>query len=257
MIRNNINTLPSKIATINFTKDICIALFPSVGVSKKSNIPDKKIKKQLARLLKPLEDRLKHDRKKLTGLFIKSLPRVREKLISDASFILKNDPAATCLDEVIMTYPGFYAILIYRIANVLYRYDVPLIPRIMTEYSHSVTGIDIHPGATIGDEFFIDHGTGIVIGETSIIGNMVKIYQGVTIGALSVGKDKVYKKRHPTIEDKVIIYAGSTILGGETTIGHDSIIGGNVWLTSSVPPFSLVQHKSKVTIRKRKYALNV
>ncbi|HRR17365.1 MAG TPA: serine acetyltransferase, partial [Bacteroidales bacterium] len=142
-------------------------------------------------------------------------------------------------------------ILVYRLANKLALLEVPLIPRIMTEYAHSLTGIDIHPKATIDSPFFIDHGTGVVIGETSVIGRRVKLYQGVTIGALSVSKDMAGKKRHPTIEDDVVIYAGSTILGGETVIGHDSIIGGNVWLTSSVPPYSLVYHENVMKIRDR------
>jgi serine O-acetyltransferase len=170
----------------------------------------------------------------------------------DAALIADNDPAATGMDEVIMTYPGFYAILVYRLAHKLALSGVPLLPRVMTEYAHSLTGIDIHPKATIDSPFFIDHGTGIVIGETAIIGKNVKIYQGVTIGALSVSKEMASSKRHPTIEDNVIIYAGGTILGGNTIIGHDSIIGGNVWLTESVEPYSLVYHQNKVTVRGRK-----
>lgn len=256
MRKNNSVTLPSKTLTINFTKNMCIALFPYVEGDKQKIVSQKKIKKQLLRLLKPMQSSLDDDRKKTTNKFINSLPAIKEKLEVDARFILENDPAATCLDEVIMTYPGFYAIIVYRLANKLNMLGVPLIPRIMTEYAHSATGIDIHPAATIGNEFFIDHGTGIVVGETSIIGNRVKLYQGVTIGALSVNKENAQTKRHPNIEDDVIIYAGSTILGGETTIGHDSIIGGNVWLTKSIPPYSLVQHETKITIRKRKHSLN-
>jgi serine O-acetyltransferase len=172
-------------------------------------------------------------------------------LYRDAKYISESDPAATGVDEVIMAYPGFYAIAVQRLAHQLFIQGVPLIPRVMTEYAHSKTGIDIHPGAEIGSEFSIDHGTGVVIGETAVIGNRVKLYQGVTIGALSVSKELASTKRHPTIEDNVIIYAGSTILGGNTVIGHDSIIGGNVWLTSSVPPYSLVYHESKITVRDR------
>ena len=256
MRQSNSVTLPSKTETIRFTKILCISLFPSIEGGQQQNFTRKKIKKQLLRLLKPMQSSLSGDRHKLTELFTGLLPEVKEKLEADAKFILENDPAATCLDEVIMTYPGFYAILVYRLANSLQKLKIPLIPRIMTEYAHSVTGVDIHPGATIGNKYFIDHGTGIVVGETSVIGDRVKIYQGVTIGALSVNKHKAAAKRHPTIEDDVIIYAGSTILGGETTIGHDSIIGGNVWLTKSIPPYSLVQHESKVNIRKRKHSLN-
>ncbi len=256
MRKNNSVSLPSKTLTIGFTENVCIALFPSVEGDMQKQISQKKIKKQLQRLLKPMQRSLADDRKIITNMFINALPDVKNKLEVDARFILENDPAATCLDEVIMSYPGFYAILIYRLANKLNMLGVPLIPRIMTEYAHSETGIDIHPAATIGNEFFIDHGTGIVVGETSVIGNRVKLYQGVTIGALSISKEKAKAKRHPTIEDDVIIYAGSTILGGETTIGHNSIIGGNVWLTKSIPPYSLVQHETKITIRKRKHSLN-
>ena len=148
----------------------------------------------------------------------------------------------------------FYAICFYRIAHNLLKLDIPLIPRIITEYAHSKTGIDIHPGAEIGEHFFIDHGTGIVIGETCIVGDYVKLYQGVTLGALSVDKSMAYIKRHPTVEDHVIIYSGATILGGETTIGHHSIIGGNVWLTKSIPPGSLVYHNPEITVVEGKIA---
>jgi serine O-acetyltransferase len=149
-------------------------------------------------------------------------------------------------------YPGFYAIAAYRFSHELYIMKIPILPRLISEHAHSVTGIDIHPGAKIGSGFFIDHGTGVVIGETSILGDNVKIYQGVTLGALSVAKSEANKKRHPSIEDNVIIYSGTTILGGKTVIGHDSIIGGNVWLTESVPPFSLVYHKSEIRVRANK-----
>lgn len=244
--------LPSKIKTIEFTKNLCVSLFPYIDGCNGRSASFKKIRKQLNYLLIPFENSLNTDKKTITEYFMGSFPKIKKQLEADASFIAANDPAATCVDEVIMTYPGFKAILVYRLANKLYNLGVPLIPRIMTEYAHSETGIDINPGATIGDEFFIDHGTGIVIGESTIIGNRVKIYQGVTLGALSVSKDKASTKRHPTIEDNVIIYAGSTILGGKTVIGHDSIIGGNVWLTKSVAPYSLVQHESKITICERK-----
>ena len=153
-----------------------------------------------------------------------------------------------------VSYPGFYAISFYRFAHILYEENIPLIPRIWTELAHSKTGIDIHPGANIGESFFIDHGTGIVIGETSQIGNFVKIYQNVTLGALAVSKGIANTKRHPTIEDNVTIYAGATILGGKTTIGKGSTIGGNVWITESIAPFSLVYYKDKTIIRsKEKY----
>jgi len=177
--------------------------------------------------------------------FLKKIPKLREILALDVRAAFDEDPAAKSYDEIIFSYPGLLAITIYRVAHELYVQDVPLIPRIMTEHAHSVTGIDIHPGAQIGERFFIDHGTGVVIGETSIIGNSVKIYQGVTLGALSFAKDEEGRlirgtKRHPTIENDVIIYANATILGGDTVIGARSVIGGNVWITQSVPPDTMV-----------------
>ena len=178
-----------------------------------------------------------------------SLPEVKKKLLLDAEFILASDPAARSLEEVIAIYPGFFAIYCHRIAHILYVADVPLLPRMISEYAHKITGIDIHPGATIGCPFSIDHGTGIVIGETTLIGNNVKIYQGVTLGALSVDKSKASTKRHPTIEENVILYAGCTILGGDTVIGRNSIVGGNVWLTESIPPWSVAYHKSQIIVR--------
>jgi serine O-acetyltransferase len=172
--------------------------------------------------------------------FIKELPRIEALLATDIKAALEGDPAAKGPDEVIFSYPGLLAISIYRMANILHRLHVPTLPRIMTEHAHSLTGIDIHPGATIGESFFIDHGTGVVVGETTTIGNRVRLYQGVTLGALSLPHDAGERfrnqQRHPTIEDDVIIYANTTILGGETTIGARSIIGGNIWLTESVPP---------------------
>jgi serine O-acetyltransferase len=181
--------------------------------------------------------------------FMGSLPEVRVLLLGDAEFILESDPAAKSLEEVIAIYPVFFAIYCYRIAHILNDLEVPLLPRMITEYAHKITGIDIHPGAEIGNPFSIDHGTGIVIGETTKVGNHVKIYQGVTLGALSVDKSKASGKRHPTIEDNVILYAGSTILGGNTVVGRNSIIGGNVWLTESIAPFSVVYHKSEIIVR--------
>ena len=166
---------------------------------------------------------------------LEELPEIKRKITLVVEAVFKGDPAAKSKEEIILSYPGLEAILIYRIANFLYTNGVPIIPRIMSEYIHGKTGIDINPGAKIGESFFIDHGTGIVIGETTIIGNNVKIYQGVTLGALSVKKELKNKKRHPTIEDDVTIYAGATILGGETTIGRGSTIGGNTWVTHSIP----------------------
>ncbi|MCF8111107.1 MAG: serine acetyltransferase [Desulfobacteraceae bacterium] len=176
--------------------------------------------------------------------FMESVPNLQQKLAKDVVAAYKGDPAAKSYDEIIFSYPGMFAITVYRIAHLLHALSVPLIPRMMTEYSHRVTGIDIHPGARIEESFTIDHGTGVVIGETSQIGNRVRIYQGVTIGALSVPSDKAEQmrgaKRHPTIEDDVVIYSGATILGGSTVIGARSVIGGNVWLTESVPPDTTV-----------------
>lgn len=196
-----------------------------------------------------LEDQSKA---KETGeYFFTKFPEIYKILEKDAEFALQNDPAATSVEEVTFSYPGFYTIAIYRLSHELQLKKVPLIPRIWTELAHSKTGIDIHPGANIGSPFFIDHGTGIVIGESSDIGNFVKIYQGVTLGALSVSKDIANTKRHPTIENHVVIYANATILGGETKIGEDSIIGGNVWITESLPKNSVVFHKGQVTVRNK------
>lgn len=184
----------------------------------------------------------------LAEKFFSYLPVIYHQLRKDAEAIVREDPAAKNIDEVILTYPGFYAIAIYRMAHVLYKLDVPYIPRMLTEYAHQKTGIDIHPGAQIGAYFCIDHGTGIVIGQTTIIGNYVKIYQGVTLGAVSVEKSFAHVKRHPTIEDHVVIYANATILGGSITVGAHSVIGGNVWLTESVKPYSKVYHKSQIKV---------
>src|SRR5690606_14930372 len=175
-----------------------------------------------------------------TDVFFQTFPRIYQSLEDDAQSILDHDPAAKSLEEVMFSYPGFFAIAVYRFAHELYENNIPLIPRIWTEFAHSKTGIDINPGAKIGAHFFIDHGTGIVIGETTIIGDHVKIYQGVTLGALSVTKNLENIKRHPTIENGVVIYANATILGGETTIGENALIGGNVWITESVAPNSVV-----------------
>jgi len=181
-----------------------------------------------------------------------SLPFIYQLLNTDITAIVNGDPAARSEFEVIRTYPGFMAICLYRIAHALLKQDIPFLPRTLTEYAHSQTGIDIHPAAEIGKYLCIDHGTGIVIGETCKIGNHVKIYQGVTLGALSVDKSMAFLKRHPTVEDHVIIYSGATILGGETIIGEHSIIGGNVWLTKSVPPYSSVYHRATIEVVDRK-----
>ena len=183
----------------------------------------------------------------ITIAFFERIPKVRELLDTDLEAFFDGDPAAESRDEIILCYPGFYAITVFRLAHELYSLNVPMLPRIMTEYAHTQTGIDINPGAVIGRYFFIDHGTGIVIGETTEIGEHVKIYQGVTLGALSTrgGRKLQNKKRHPTIEDNVTIYSGASILGGETRIGANSVIGGNVFITSSIDPDTRVSVKNQ------------
>jgi len=196
------------------------------------------------------------DAKEIVDEFVAALPEVRRLVDTDVQAAYDGDPAATSRMEVVMAYPGLYAVTIHRLAHVLYKLKVPIIPRVMSELAHSKTGIDIHPGATIGERFFIDHGTGVVIGETTVIGRNVRLYQGVTLGGLSFEKDSngaLVKglKRHPNIEDNVVIYANATILGGDTTIGHDSEIGGNVWIKESVPPYSRVYNKPPAPVIKK------
>jgi serine O-acetyltransferase len=249
--------LPSKAKAQSFVDDIIAFLFPIRSETRVSfgqlEVRLQQLRLQLHENLLPLADRLASPVSDVVDQFFLSLPAIFEELVQDAETIDRFDPAATSVEEVIVAYPGFYAIAVHRLAHRVLKSGVPILPRMMSEYAHMQTGIDIHPGATIGSAFFIDHGTGIVIGETSVVGNNVKIYQGVTLGALSVRKDHANTKRHPTIEDNVIVYSGSTILGGETVIGHDSIIGGNVWLTESVLPYSVVYHKSEVHVRNEKY----
>jgi serine O-acetyltransferase len=181
--------------------------------------------------------------------FVSKLPSILEMLNQDAAYILENDPASKSIEEVYLTYPGFYAIAIYRLSHELYLLDMLLFSRLMSEYAHRITGTDIHAGAKIASPFFIDHATGIVIGETTVIHPYVKVYQGVTLGALSVSKDMKDAKRHPTVEEKVCIYANATILGGETTIGKNSIVGGNSWTTRSVPENSVVMNTTTTEVR--------
>jgi len=185
------------------------------------------------------------DKDKVNDDFFNELPKIKALLDKDVIGLFEGDPAAKNYAEITRSYPGFYAIAANRIAHFLYQNKVELIPRMISEHAHSHVGVDIHPGATIGEYFCIDHGTGVVIGETTIIGDNVKIYQGVTLGALSVTKEDAETKRHPTIEDGVVIYAGATILGGKTVVGKDSIIGGNVWVTRSVPTNSKIYYKSE------------
>ena len=181
--------------------------------------------------------------------YLEKLPAILEKLKKDAVAIAENDPAANSVEEVYLSYPGFFAIAVYRLSHELYKFGLPLVPRLMTECAHKLTGTDINPGAQIGESFFIDHATGVVIGETTIIKDHVKLYQGVTLGALYVERELRNKKRHPTIESNVTIYANATILGGETTIGANSVIGGNAWLTASVPQNSFVTHSPQIKIK--------
>jgi serine O-acetyltransferase len=201
---------------------------------------------ELDRIVRFNRHRGQADAGAIAGQFFDSLPQIYEKVSGDVVAMYEGDPAAKSRSEVIQTYPGFYAIAAYRVAHQLHLLGVKGIPRVITEHAHSKTGIDIHPSATIGNHFCIDHGTGVVIGETAVIGDHVKIYQGVTLGALSVSKDDASRKRHPTLEDHVVVYAGATILGGETVIGHHSVVGGNVWLTRSVPPQSKIYYQAKM-----------
>jgi serine O-acetyltransferase len=199
------------------------------------------VRRDLRRLVEPLTDAPTGER--VIAGFAAALPDVHARLVLDAEAICAGDPAAESVDEVIAAYPGFLAIAIHHLG-------VPILPRLLAEVAHTRTGVDIHPGATIGRAFCIDHGTGIVVGETAVIGDDVKLYQGVTLGALSVAKSAAGTKRHPTIGDRVVIYAGATVLGGDTVVGDDSIVGGNVFLTSSVPPGSIVYQTSQFRIRR-------
>ncbi|MCP1297746.1 serine acetyltransferase [Chryseobacterium sp. S0630] len=248
--QNSIHGFFDKIKTKRWVKDLYETLF----LPQNDNTED-----QLKRNFEALQETLSELINTVTGdktltekhvsQFFEALPELYNQLVLDAKSILEFDPAADSLEEVYLAYPGFFATYVYRISHQLWIQEVKILPRVISEYAHSKTGIDIHPGAAIGKSFFIDHGTGIVIGETTIIGNNVKIYQGVTLGALNVSKEKAHQKRHPNIEDDVIIYSGATILGGETTIGRESIIGGNVWVTQDVPANSLVYHKSEIKIK--------
>ena len=243
-------TCPDPGDVVQFFKDVLGILFPET--TKLSHLSEAQFKDRVARLQDTLADLVMYCvsseacRKSLAADFFAEIPSLYDRLMEDVQAVYAGDPAATNTSEVIRSYPGFYAIAAYRFAHQLLSQRVTSIPRILTEHAHDVTGIDIHPGARIGHSFCIDHGTGVVIGETSIIGDHVKVYQGVTLGALSVNKSDAKTKRHPTIEDNVVIYAGATILGGETVIGHHSIVGGNVWLTRSIPPHSKVYYQSKM-----------
>lgn len=240
-------TIPNQRVVEKTIKSVFDLFFPTTHSYTETEIECNKnvLKTQIIEVLSGLTSK----NEEVTQQFFRNFEKIKKGLLKDAAFILESDPAATRLIEVIAIYPGFFAIFCYRVANFLAQLEVPLFPRMITEYAHRITGIDIHPLAKIGSPFAIDHGTGIVIGETTQIGNSVKLYQGVTLGALSVDKSKASKKRHPTIEDNVVLYAGCTILGGQTIVGRNSIIGGNVWLTESIAPFSVVYHKSEIIVR--------
>jgi serine O-acetyltransferase len=246
--------VPSNQTIANWASSLLNLIFPERGPS--TNYTQETLKgiffesrEELQHILKSTKACKKNDFKQMANSFFEALPEIYRKLNTDLQSIVDGDPAAQSEFEIIRCYPGFFAIAMYRFAHELYLLKVPHVPRIITEYAHTTTGIDIHPAATIGEYLYIDHGTGLVIGETTVIGNHVKLYQGVTLGALSVDKSQSQIKRHPTIGNNVIIYSGATILGGETAIGDDSIIGGNVWLTKSIPPHSTVYHQAEVKIK--------
>lgn len=256
LIRNNqqmASNFPKKIMAQKFINELTNFLFP---VCKDQSFESTKIKVEwehlkliLKELLIPMRLDVKKDIDEVIEIYFDEIPEIYNQLILDAKAINEFDPASYSVEEIIMAYPGFQAILTYRLSHPLYKLGIPILPRLLSEYAHTKTGIDINPGAKIGKSFFIDHGTGIVIGETTVIGDNVKIYQGVTLGALSVKKEEAKTKRHPTIEDNVIIYSGTTVLGGKTIIGHDSVVGGNVWLTKSIEPFSVVYNISEIKVR--------
>ena len=244
---------PSNQEAIRWLNDLIEFLFPDNHLNKRSTYEGRLKKNQidLENILLSYLDPDAVDIEQKVNAFYETLHLVYENLRKDAAGIYENDPAATSIYEVIVSYPGFYAIAVYRIANRISQLHIPILPRILSEHAHGKTGVDIHPNATIGVPFIIDHGTGIVIGATSTIGKNVCIYQGVTLGASQVSKELSDVKRHPTVEDDVIIYARSTILGGHTVIGHDSIIGGSVFLTKSVAPYSNVfnTHQLRIDVK--------
>ena len=256
--QSRLTSLPLKRNVVAFSDRLLALLFPQLSDECDAVAVD--IEARLALIGRDLRELLSgpvgtERAEEVAGAFVDNLPVLHRSLCLDAQAIFEGDPAAETLDEVVAAYPGFLAIAMYRIAHELYSQGVPLVPRLLTETAHTRTGIDIHPGAQIGHSFCIDHGTGIVIGETTVIGDHVKLYQGVTLGAQSVTKGLAGMKRHPTVEDRVVIYANATILGGDTVIGHDSVIGGNVWLPTSVPPYSFVHQSSEVRVRSVKDAL--
>ncbi|NQX38066.1 serine O-acetyltransferase [Pedobacter steynii] len=256
--QTGVEAVPSNQVVASWAMNLMDLIYPERSTATKYTIAEIQglfsgLERELTQILNATKACKNCNNELISKAFFQSLPELYRKMNTDIASILSGDPAAKSEFEIIRTYPGFLAISMYRIANALLKSDVPLIPRILTEYAHSQTGIDIHPGAEIGEYLYIDHGTGIVIGETTVIGDHVKLYQGVTLGALSVEKYMANTKRHPTIEDHVIIYSGATILGGETVIGDNSIIGGNVWLTKSVPSHSTVYHQSAIKVIETKH----
>ena len=253
--------VPSNEAIADWALQLICVLYPELSKCSYPSINAiehelNKLQHELTQVLDATKACCDFDHEQVSEEFFGNLPELYRLLNSDIDAIHQGDPAATSEFEVIRAYPGFFALCFFRIAHALYQLQVPLLPRILTEYAHSKTGIDIHPAAKIGEHFMIDHGTGVVIGETTVIGNHVKIYQGVTLGGLSINKNMARQKRHPTIEDNVVIYSGATILGGDTLVGEGSVIGGNVWLTQSVPPGSLVFQNPQITIVENKYIKN-
>lgn len=251
--RSRLQQFPSKERVQQFIEDLFAFLFSGVGQGQTEGLHGQyeKLYHELCILLF-CDGKSKESSPSHASHFFDALEDIYTQLLEDAAALLQNDPAARSIEEVTVAYPGFFSTYVYRVAHQLWGQGHPLVARVFSEYAHSKTGIDIHPAARIGRAFAIDHGTGVVIGETTEIGDGVKIYQGVTLGALNVSKDKALVKRHPTIEDGVVVYAGATILGGETVVGEGSIIGGNVWLTNSVPPHSIVYHKSEVHVRDKR-----
>jgi len=246
--QNHLVDFRLKSKTEDFTNDLFYILFDS-QISVSENIDSLASSfKEISLMLDSTDDvSTEHIWKK----FLIGLPELLKQLNQDAKCIYLHDPAARSVEEVILAYPGFFAIAVYRISHNLQLLNMRLVPRMMSEFAHRLTGIEIHPGAEIGSPFFIDHGTGIVIGESTVIKNNVKLYQGVTLGALQVSKEMENTKRHPTVEDRVTIYAGATILGGDTIIGENCTIGGNVWLTKSVPANSIVYQRTDTKLKKK------
>lgn len=248
--------VPSKALSQEFIEVLIHALFP---IRQNCAMDEGEIAIELDRAAIKLKELLYSIRKSLNRSpdelveeFFSRIPEAFEQLAEDASSVMKFDPAASCVEEIILCYPGFYAVTVYRLAHILYQLNIPVLPRFLGEHAHQLTGIDINPGAQIASPFFIDHGTGVVIGETARIGKGVRLFQGVTLGALTVERSMANTKRHPTIEDHVVIYAGSTILGGNTVIGHHTVVGGNTWITESIPSHSVVYRNHQVVVKNRK-----